>query len=65
MKDFKIEENWKTKYVKNISYIWLTDSDIEAFLNQVDYNLDWYILIEWTKEDSTIEYVITNNITYH
>lgn len=65
MKDFKIEENWKTKYVKNISYIWLSDSDIETFLNQVDYNLDWYTLIEWTKEDSTIEYVITNNITYH
>lgn len=62
---FEIKINWKTKEIKNINYITLNDWNIEHFLKKINYDLTWYILIKWEKEDSNIEYIITNNITYH
>jgi hypothetical protein len=40
MENFKIDIDGKDKFIKNISYISLVDSEVETFLKQVDYNLE-------------------------
>ena len=60
-----IKLNWEDKYIKNISYMSLNDINIEAYLKQIDYNLDWYKFIKRIKNNDSIEYILSSNITYH
>jgi len=65
MKDFEIKINNEIKHIKNLNYIVLDDSSVEVFLKQIDYKIDDYKILKWIKEDNSIEYIISNNITYH
>lgn len=65
MEKYSLEIDWETKNVKNISYVTLTQENIESYLNQINYDLDWYKLIKWTQNNWETQYVITNEITYH
>jgi hypothetical protein len=49
--------DWVTKSVRNMKYISFSDENIETLLQTIDYNLNWYYLIQWTKDWST-QYVI-------
>lgn len=65
MKDFEIIINGETKYIKNLNYIVLENDTIESFLKQNNYNLSWYNILKWYKDDWSVEFIISNNITYH
>lgn len=65
MKNYEIKINNEIKYVKNLNYIVLDDSSVEVFLKQIDYKIDDYKILKWIKEDNSIEYIISNNITFH
>lgn len=65
MKNYEIVINWKIKYVKNLNYIILDDSTVETFLEQINFDLTWYTVLKWLKDDWSIEFIISNNITYH
>ena len=65
MKNFEVVISWKTKYIKNLNYISLEDDTIETFLEQINFDLTWYVVLKWLKDDWNIEFIISNNITYH
>ena len=65
MKNFEVVISWKTKYIKNLNYINLEDDTIETFLEQINFDLTWYVVLKWLKDDWNIEFIISNNITYH
>ena len=65
MKNFEVVVAWKTKYIKNLNYISLEDDTIETFLEQINFDLTWYVVLKWLKDDWNIEFIISNNITYH
>jgi len=65
MQNFEVVISWKTKYIKNLNYISLEDDTIETFLEQINFDLTWYVILKWLKDDWSIEYIISNNITYH
>lgn len=65
MKNYEIIINWEKKSVKNLNYIILEDDTIEVFLEQINYNLDWYMILKWFKDNWETQFIIANNITYH
>ena len=67
VKNHKFIENWKAKQIKSLTYFTINDWDeeIESFLDQFNYDIEWFYLFKWHNEDWTIEYRLVNNLIFH
>jgi len=65
MENFWIYIDWKLKYIKNLNYIELEDNIIETFLEQNNYDLSWYSILKWVKDDWSFSFILSKDITYY
>lgn len=65
MINYEITLNGKKKNIKNLNYILFEDEIIEIFLEQVNYDLSWYMILKWYKDNGEVQLIIANNIVYH
>ncbi len=57
--------NWVKKYISNINYYSVADSNLETVVSQLDYNLDWVYLFKWTLDDWKYEYRLAYNVEFN
>ena len=49
------DKNWKKWYIKSLRFYQINNNNLGDLLKQLNYNLDWYSLLEW-KKNWKIEY---------
>lgn len=65
MNNYEIIIDWTKKSVKSLNYLPIKDETIEIFLEQINFNLDWYMILNWHKDNWETEFIIANNIVYY
>lgn len=58
--NYQYTENNELKTITNLNYYTIDDSNIEVLLDQINYNLDSYVLFNW----DNISYRLANDISY-
>lgn len=60
------DDNWNKKYIKNLLYYRVTDSNLDTLMNSLySYDNTWVYLIKWNFGNWSYEYRLANNITYY
>jgi hypothetical protein len=60
-----IDSNWNKKFIKNIIYSKVDNSNLENIFAQVfAYNSSWVYLIKWDLWNGQYEYRLSNNIKF-
>ncbi len=60
-----IDSNWNKKFIKNIIYYKVDNSNLENIFAQVfAYNSSWVYLIKWDLWNGQYEYRLSNNIKF-
>ncbi|MDD4151306.1 MAG: hypothetical protein PHR68_01715 [Candidatus Gracilibacteria bacterium] len=60
------DDNGNTKYIKNILYYRVTDSNLDRIMNSLySYETNGIYLMKWNLGNGIYEYRLSNNITYY
>ena len=62
--NWNININWTTKYIKNIKYFVITNSNTEDILNQLNYNLDWFYIFYMKNDNWSYEYRLAYDVIF-
>jgi hypothetical protein len=62
--NFSYKHDWITKHITKLKFYIVNNENINDFLIQLNYNLDWFLFLKWTLPNWQIEYRLAYNIEF-